>query len=222
MPKFSRSGRPLPPSAASAWSIATSMSPSNPARCARAPSRWRGSGGFIMARPTPRAARWIPVSGSLPHTPATTSPRSIRRWADKKPRRCYEISLKPGGEKLPQGLRRHVGIFLGQEVTGIDRRARNIGGPILPAVERRGGGARDTRVAPQRQHRDRDLFSCFAIGLVDVKVGIGAGAVILAHRVHARGIAKRRKVMFKRPRIDRVERLRLGLARHLLLEEEVR
>ena len=39
-------------------------------------------------------------------------------------------------------------------------------------------------------------------------IGIGAGAVVLAHRVHAGGIAEWRQVMFQRARIDRVERLR--------------
>ena len=100
---------------------------------------------------------------------------------------------------------------------GIDRRARDIGRPVPPGIERRCRGAGDAGIAPQRQHRDRDLLACVAIGLVDLEIGIGAGAIILAHRVHARGIAERREIMLQRARIDGVEIFRLGLARHLLL-----
>ena len=125
-------------------------------------------------------------------------------------------------EKLPQHLRRHIRIFLRQKMPAIDRRAAHIGRPVLPGIERRRRGAGDAGVAPQRQHRDRDLLARVAIGLVDLEIGIGAGAIILAHRMQPRGIAERREIMLQRARIDGVEIFRLGLARHLLLEEEIR
>src|SRR5581483_7851741 len=72
----------------------------------------------------------------------------------------------PRQEKLPQQSRRYVRIFLREEMPGIDRRARNVGRPVLPGVERRRSRARNADIAPQRQHRDRDLPARFAIGLV--------------------------------------------------------
>ena len=74
------------PSAASGWSIATSMSRWSRARCAPARSRWRGSGGCITARPTPRAARWNPACGSLPRRPAIMCRRFIRRSGETRSR----------------------------------------------------------------------------------------------------------------------------------------
>ena len=59
------------------------------------------------------------------------------------------------------------------------------------------------------------------VGLVDLVIRIGAGAIVLAHRMNARGIAERREIVRKRARIDGVERLRFGLARHLFLEEKL-
>ena len=103
---------------------------------------------------------------------------------------------------------------------GIDRRARHVGRPFLPGIERGRRRAGDPGIAPQRQHRNRDLLSRIEIRLVDVVVGIGAGTVVLAHRVDPRRVAKRREVMFQRARIHRSQRLRLGLARHLLPQEE--
>src|ERR1700722_719334 len=62
---------------------------------------------------------------------------------------------------------------------GIDWAALHIGRPFLPGVERGCGGARNTGIAPQRQHRNGDLLAGVEIGLVDVVVGIGAGASVI-------------------------------------------
>src|SRR6185369_10609998 len=93
--------------------------------------------------------------------------------------------------------------------------------PPLPRIKRRRRRACDTDIAPQRQHRDRDLLAGIEISLVDLVVGIGAGTVVLAHRMHPGGIAEWREVMFQRARIDGVKRLALGLTRYLPLEEEL-
>jgi len=56
-------------------------------------------------------------------------------------------------KKRPQRFPGRLRIFLRQKMPGIDRRAGDVGRPHLPGVERGRGGARNPRVAPQRQHR---------------------------------------------------------------------
>ena len=254
------------PSAASGWSIATSMSRWSRARCAPARSRWRGSGGCITAPADPKGG-------------AVES--GVRFFASPT---CHHVA---GG--LFRGRRERsgdaaAGVFQGEAVNGRHLRVivREADDPDVQARRRSSRSRRiATRLAmtgmtsqlfdyapqktPSALSRSRPDFPragnarnrpappdtlvahvfqvssgvaaalampasphSASIGIVIFLpasrsalsisiIGIGAGAVILAHRMHPRGIAERREIMLQRARIDRVEIFRLGLARHLLL-----
>jgi tRNA(adenine34) deaminase len=142
--------------------------------------------------------------------------RSIQRVGETR-RRDLKDASKAKREKITSIRLRHVRIS-SEEMPAVDRRS-----PLVPVLQVSSGvaAARNPGIAPQRQHRDGDLPAGVMVRPVDLVIGVSAGAVVLAHRVHAGGIAERREIVFQRAGVDGVERLRFCLARHLPLEEEL-
>src|SRR5674476_1134759 len=109
--------------------------------------------------------------------------------------------LESGGKEIEQRVAGGVGVFLGEEMAGVNRLAGGPRCPLPPDLEWAAGFVGNPGRAPQRQQRAGDGFSGGAVGLVVFEVGVAAGAVVLAMGMDPQRIGKRHTVMVKSARV---------------------
>src|SRR5581483_2151049 len=142
-----------------------------------------------------------------------------RRLSGRLPRPAWRPSwlLSHRSEERHQRGQRVLRVLLRQEVAGPDLRAGQLPAPRPPDVERPGTATAEILAAPQHEGGAGDPAAGGEVGLVQPAVDGGAGAVVLAHGLHARRILHQGAVVGQRLGRERreVARARPALQRML-------
>ncbi len=157
--------------------------------------------GKIIRRAAPTSIDKAGATSLVPENAACRSMAVIAQGRKNSSKAAAVASGFSSARKCPESI--------GLPMTSLAQSFQIASGRIL---------ARDSGGAPEREHRRRYLVARGVIDLVIGEIGGLAGAVILAGGVDAQRIGEESAIMRERARIEGREVLRLGPARHLVVE----